>query len=143
MFSILLYSWKFLSEKEEQQSLVQELEQTTRKLSQEKERLSIANESHIDTIKHLKLELEELQLNSKIELSDRQKEVLGYLAYYGREKSYTEIAQEMHISTDGFQTHIHQIKKMLNISGVGGKEQLVDFALDNNFLRYTSLNDTA
>jgi hypothetical protein len=34
----------------------------------------------------------------------------------------------MNISVDGFQTHIHQIKKLLNISGSGGKEQLIEFA---------------
>ncbi|WP_103070814.1 helix-turn-helix transcriptional regulator [Aquimarina sediminis] len=142
LFSILLYSWKFLSEKEQQQSLAQKLEIKKAKLKKENEQLRLANESHLDTIKTLKNNLETLRATSKIELSDRQKEVLGYLAYYGSHKSYTEIAQEMHISTDGFQTHIHQIKKMLNISGAGGKEQLIAFAKANSFLKYTSLNDT-
>ncbi len=141
LFSILLYSWKFLSEKEEQQSLAQKLEVQRSKLVKEREQLVLANESHLDTIKTLKEKLKALKATSKIELSDRQKEVLGYLAYFGNSKSYTEIAQEMHISTDGFQTHIHQIKKMLNISGTGGKEQLIAFAKANSFLKYTSLKD--
>nr|WP_247672619.1 sigma factor-like helix-turn-helix DNA-binding protein [Aquimarina sp. MMG016] len=141
LFSILLYSWKFLSEKEQQQSLAQKLEIQKSKLKKENEQLILANESHLDTIRTLKNRLETLQETSKIELSERQKEVLGYLAHYGDHKSYTEIAQEMHISTDGFQTHIHQIKKMLNISGAGGKEQLIAFAKANNFLKYVSLKD--
>lgn len=141
LFSILLYSWKFLSEKEQQQSLAQKLEIKKAKLTKENEQLRLANESHLDTIRTLKNNLEALKATSKIELSERQKEVLGYLAYYGSHKSYTEIAQEMHISTDGFQTHIHQIKKMLNISGTGGKEQLIAFAKANSFLKYTSLKD--
>ena len=107
------------------------------------EQLELANESHLDTIKSLKRSLKELKETTKIVFSDRQKEVLGYLAHYGDDKSYTEIAHEMHISVDGFQTHIHQIKKMLNISGSGGKEQLVNFAKANNFLEYTSLKDNA
>lgn len=143
LFSILLYSWKFLSEKEQQQNLAQKLEIQKAKLEKENEQLQIANESHLDTIKTLKTNLKTIKATSKIELSDRQKEVLGYLAYYGNYKSYTEIAHEMHISTDGFQTHIHQIKKMLNISGAGGKEQLIAFAKANSFLQYTSLKDDA
>lgn len=142
LFSILLYSWKFLSEKEQQQSLVQQLEEESLKIAKVNEQLLIANESHLDTIKTLKSNLKTLKANSKIEFSERQKEVLGYLAYYGAEKSYTEIAREMHISVDGFQTHVHQIKKMLNISGAKGKEQLIDFARTNNFLQYTSLDNT-
>ncbi len=141
LFSILLYSWKFLSEKEQQQSLAQKLEIKNTKLLKENEQLLLANESHLDTIKTLKNNLKTLKSTSKIELSDRQKEVLGYLSYFGNNKSYTEIAQEMHISADGFQTHIHQIKKMLNISGAGGKEQLIAFAKANGFLKFTSLKD--
>ncbi len=141
LFSILLYSWKFLSEKEQQQSLAKKLEVQKVKLHKANEQLQLANESHLDTIKTLKENLETLQANSKIELSERQKEVLGYLAHFGAHKSYTEIAREMHISADGFQTHIHQIKKMLNISGAGGKEQLIAFAKANNFLKYTSLEN--
>ncbi|WP_281990008.1 helix-turn-helix transcriptional regulator [Aquimarina aggregata] len=143
LFSILLYSWKFLSEKEQQQSLVDELNIQKAKLIKEKEQLLIANESHLDTIKTLKIDLKTLKSTAKIELSDRQKEVLGYLVHFGSYKSYTEIAQEMHISTDGFQTHIHQIKKILNISGADGKEQLIAFARANNFLKYTSFDDHA
>ncbi len=141
LFSILLYSWKFLSEKEQQQSLAQKLELQKSKLVKEKEQLLLANESHLDTIKTLKDNLKTLEATSRIELSERQKEVLGYLAHYGSTKSYTEIAEEMHISTDGFQTHIHQIKKILNIRGAGGKEQLIVFAKAKNFLQYTSLEN--
>ncbi|WP_282080128.1 hypothetical protein [Aquimarina algiphila] len=141
LFSILLYSWKFLSEKEQQQSLTQNLEVQKAKLVRDNEQFKLANESHLDTIKRLKNDLETIKATSKIELSERQKEVLGYLAHFGNHKSYTEIAQEMHISTDGLQTHIHQIKKMLNISGAGGKEQLIAFAKANSFLKYTSLKD--
>ncbi len=143
LFSILLYSWKFLSEKEQQQSLAQKLEIQNTKFKRTIEQLQIANESHLDTIKSLKKNVKELEKSSKIEFSERQKEVLGYLAHFGDYKSYTEIAQEMHISVDGFQTHIHQIKKMLNISGARGKEQLIIFARANNFLKYTSLKGDA
>ena len=45
--------------------------------------------------------------------------------YAVAQKSYTEIAEAMHISVDGFQAHIYQIKKALNISGSDGKEQLI------------------
>ncbi len=138
LFSILLYSWKFLSEKEEQQTLVQSLSQENAKLTIELEHLQIANESHLDTLRSVKQELQEFKKAHKIELSDRQKEVLGNLAYFGSEKSYPELAQEMHISLDGLQTHIHQIKKILNISGAGGKAELIKFALANDFLQYTS-----
>ncbi len=138
LFSILLYSWKFLSEKEQQQNLAEELENQNIELKRINEQYQLANESHLDTIKSLKKNLHALQETSKIEFSERQCEVLGYLAHYGDHKSYTEIAQAMHISTDGFQTHIHQIKKLLNVSGAGGKEQLVAFAKSNNFLKYTS-----
>ncbi|WP_109298908.1 hypothetical protein [Aquimarina sp. AU474] len=143
LFSILLYSWKFLSEKEQQQNLAEELENQNAELKRINEQYVLANESHLDTIKSLKKNLQVLQETSKIEFSERQREVLGYLAHYGDHKSYTEIAQEMHISTDGFQTHIHQIKKLLNVSGSGGKEQLVTFAKSNNFLKYTSFRDNA
>ncbi|GAA4271030.1 sigma factor-like helix-turn-helix DNA-binding protein [Aquimarina gracilis] len=143
LFSILLYSWKFLSEKEQQQNLAQKLEVQNTKLNKAIEQLELANESHLDTIKSLKRNLKVLKETAKIEFSERQKEVLGYLAHYGDDKSYTEIAKEMHISVDGFQTHIHQIKKMLNISGSSGKEQLIKFAKANNFLKYTSLKDDA
>ena len=136
LFSILLYSWKFLSEKEQQQSLAQQLTLENEQLKKTIEQFELANESHLDTIKNLKVEVKDLQQTAKVELSDRQKEVLGYLAHYGKDKSYTEIAQEMHISTDGLQTHIHQIKKILNISGTGGKEQLIEFAKTHDFLQY-------
>ncbi len=141
LFSILLYSWKFLSEQEKQQSLAHQLEIRNTELERAIEQLELANESHLDTIKTLKKTVSDLDKSSKIEFSDRQKEVLGYLAHYGDDKSYTEIAKEMHISVDGFQTHIYQIKKMLNISGAGGKEQLIGFAKDNNYLEYTSFKN--
>ena len=143
LFSILLYSWKFLSEKELQQSMVVDLEHKIFEITQERDKLRIANESHIDTIKNLKVKVNTLESDSRIDLSERQKEVLGYLAFYGEEKSYTEIAELMHISVDGFQTHIHQIKKLLNISGSGGKDQLISFAKTNNFINYTSLEKNA
>ena len=69
-----------------------------------------------------------------------QKEVLGNLGVCGTEKSYTEIAEAMNISVDGFQTHIYQIKKVLSISGSDGKEQLIQYAKDNNLLSYASIS---
>ncbi len=74
-----------------------------------------------------------------VNLSERQKEVLGNLGVCGVQKSYTEIAEAMNISVDGFQTHIYQIKKVLNISGTGGKEQLIHYATANNLLRYATI----
>ncbi|WP_420574401.1 hypothetical protein [Kordia sp.] len=147
LFSILLYSWKFLSEKEQQQSEFELLETERDSLLEDNEKLGIANESHIDTIQSLtkKLKQEEkkvakLQEASKIELSDRQKEVLANLGICGRKKSYTEIAEAMHISVDGFQAHIYQIKKILNISGSGGKEQLIAYATENNLLQFATID---
>ena len=139
LFSILLYSWKFLSEKEEQQILAEQLGQEKSSLEEELNRLRLANESHLDTIQHLKDEAKTLKELQKVELSDRQKEVLGNLAYFGAKKSYPELAKEMHISLDGLQTHIHQIKKILNISGTGGKEQLIAFANKNNLQEFATL----
>ena len=117
------------------------------KWQQEKETLLLANESHIDTIKHLKEDYEQLKKrhkklkrSSKVVLSDRQKEVLANLGVCGDSKSYTEIAEAMNISVDGFQTHIYQIKKVLNISGSGGKEQLITYAKENDLLRYATVN---
>jgi len=139
--SILLYSWKFLSEKEQQQSLAQTLSSENVKLKKELTQLELANESYLDTIQHIKEEYRVLREASKIELSDRQKEVLGNLAYFGSEKSYPEIAEAMHISLDGFQTHIHQIKKMLSIKGTGGKGLLIDFAIKNGLVEFATIKD--
>lgn len=143
LFSILLYSWKFLSEKEKQQSLADKLFIENLKLSKKLEQQELANESHLDTIKSMKSELLALRETAKIELSERQKEVLGNLAYFGVDKSYPEIADIMNISIDGFQTHIHQIKKLLNISGKGGKEQLIAYAKMNDLLQYSSFSGNA
>ncbi|WP_298515616.1 hypothetical protein [uncultured Kordia sp.] len=146
LFSILLYSWKFLSEKEQQQSEFVMLEAERNTLQLENEKLQIANESHIDTIQSLtkKLKKQEqkvskMQEASKIILSDRQKEVLANLGICGEKKSYTEIAEAMHISVDGFQAHIYQIKKILNISGSDGKEQLIAYATENKLLEYATI----
>ncbi|MEM6720394.1 MAG: hypothetical protein AAF611_13800 [Bacteroidota bacterium] len=146
LFSILLYSWKFLSEKEQQQSEFVLLEAERNTLYMENEKLQIANESHLDTIQSLTKKLKrqaqkvsELQEASKIILSDRQKEVLANLGVCGKKKSYTEIAEAMHISVDGFQAHIYQIKKILNISGSGGKEQLIEYAIENNLLPFATI----
>ncbi len=139
LFSILLYSWKFLSEKEQQETQLEALETERSTLLQEKERLALTVESHLDTITSLKKELKALKNATKIELSERQKEVLGNLGICGDEKSYTEIADAMNISVDGFQAHIHQIKKLLNISGSGGKEQLIAFAKNNDLLSYATI----
>lgn len=139
LFSILLYSWKFLSEKEEKQSRLEEMGFEKEKLKTKYTRLSTANESHLNTIIELKEELKKLTEFSKIELSNRQKEVLGNLATLGDEKSYAEIAEAMHISVDGFQTHIHQIKKALHISGLGGKNLLIQYAMNNDLLKYATL----
>ncbi|MGB5820221.1 MAG: hypothetical protein WBG90_12115, partial [Saonia sp.] len=101
LFSILLYSWKFLSEKEQQQTeLHASLLQNTL-LEKTNARLATANESHLDTIERLKGELKILEAATKVELSDRQKEVLANLGMCGEQKSYTEIAEAMHISVDG------------------------------------------
>jgi len=127
LFTILLYSWKLLAENEEQLSEFIKLKGSKNTLERERESLLIANESHLDTIKHLKTELNQqkkkynlLEASSKVELSDRQKEVLANLGICGTKKSYTEIAEAMNISVDGFQAHIYQIKKVLNISGSAG-----------------------
>ena len=139
LFSILLYSWKFLSEKEQQQTLAAGLSSENQHLKTRLRQLELSNESHLDTIKHMKTELNAIREASKINLSDRQKEVLGNLALLGTEKSYSEVAEAMHISLDGFQTHIHQIKKVLNISGAGGKKQLIDYALEQDFMQYATV----
>ncbi len=140
LFSILLYSWKFLSEKEQQQSQLETSFQQKTALEKENSQLKIANESHLDTISRLKEEVASLHLAARVELSGRQKEVLANLGLWGDRKSYTEIADAMHISTDGFQAHIHQIKKVLNISGTAGKKQLIQYALENDLLKYASID---
>lgn len=143
LFSILLYSWKFLSEKEEKQSLLEEILIAKTKLEEERTRLQLANDSHLDTISRLTLENNALTEASKIELSERQKEVLGNLGIFGNEKSYTEIAESMHISVDGFQTHIYQIKKALHISGSAGKNQLIQYAIEKDLLKYATVKPTS
>jgi DNA-binding CsgD family transcriptional regulator len=147
LFSILLYSWKFLSEKEQQQSAYVLLEAERDNLKAAQAKLEIANESHLDTIQTLTQKLKqqeqkvaELQEASKILLSDRQKEVLANLGLCGKKKSYTEIAEAMHISVDGFQAHIYQIKKILNISGSGGKEQLIAYAIEHHLLEFATIS---
>ncbi|GAA0726227.1 hypothetical protein GCM10009430_33000 [Aquimarina litoralis] len=151
LFSILLYSWKFLSEKELKQNEVELLNKEKEILLKEQQKLILANESHLDTIARLQerikesdFEINSLKESTKITLSDRQKEVLGNLGVCGEGKSYTEIAEAMNISLDGFQTHIYQIKKVLKISGADGKEQLIAFAKANQLLQYASIdNDTS
>lgn len=147
LFTILLYSWKLLAENEEQQSEYVKVKVSKTILEKELEILKIANESHLDTIKHLKIDLNKekkkyttLEESSKVILSDRQKEVLANLGLCGAKKSYTEIAEAMNISTDGFQTHIYQIKKVLNISGSDGKEQLITYAFDNNLIDFATIS---
>jgi len=146
LFTILLYSWKLLAEKEEQQTEFAQLKLAKNQLKKDKEILEIANESHLDTIKHLKEDLatrkkkyKKLKKSAKVELSDRQKEVLGNLGVCGESMSYTEMADAMHISVDGFQAHIYQIKKVLNISGSGGKKQLIQYAIDHNLLEFATI----
>ena len=140
LFSILLYSWKFLSEKEEQQTTLESTILKKESLSRQNTKLQLANESHLETIGKLKNELKQLRVATKIELSNRQKEVLGNLALWGEEKSYTEIAEMMHISLDGFQAHIHQIKKALNISGADGKLKLVAYAKQHGLGAFASIS---
>ncbi|WP_408041722.1 helix-turn-helix transcriptional regulator [Tenacibaculum amylolyticum] len=147
LFTILLYSWKLLAEHEEQQSEFIKLKKHKTSLEETRETLEIANESHLSTIKSLRKELQQqkkkytaLEQASKIELSDRQKEVLANLGICGTHKSYTEIAEAMNISVDGFQTHIYQIKKVLNISGADGKEQLILYATQNNLLEFATIS---
>ena len=146
LFSILLYSWKFLSEKELKQTELEILTKEKEQLLSQQEKLMLANESHLDTIATLQKRLKEsdvkinsLEESTRIALSDRQKEVIGNLGVCGVNKSYTEIAEEMNISLDGFQTHIYQIKKVLKISGADGKEQLIAFAKANQLLKYASI----
>ncbi|SEL79189.1 hypothetical protein SAMN04487910_3267 [Aquimarina amphilecti] len=146
LFSILLYSWKFLSEKELKQTELEILTTKKEELLNQNQKLVIANESHLDTITTLQRRLKENELkissleeSTRIALSDRQKEVLGNLGICGSSKSYTEIAEAMNISLDGFQTHIYQIKKVLKISGADGKEQLITFAKTNELLKYASI----
>ncbi|WP_254884004.1 hypothetical protein [Aquimarina sp. TRL1] len=147
LFSILLYSWKFLSEKELKESTIGKLEGEKKKLVKEIRQLRIANESHLSTIDMLQKKRREaiekvrdLEKATRIVLSDRQKEVLGNLGVCGSDKSYTEIAEAMRISVDGFQAHIYQIKKILNISGAGGKEQLIAFAVEHNLLEHATIS---
>lgn len=143
LFSILLYSWKFLSEKEEQQNLSEILSAENILLQNKLSKIELANESHLDTIKTMKSELIHLRDLTKIELSERQNEVLGNLACYGSSKSYPEIASLMNISLDGFQTHIYQIKKLLSISGTGGKQQLIYYAKENNLGEFATKKNNA
>ena len=147
LFMILLYSWKLLAEKEKQESELESVIRQNNILLREKETLEIANESHIDTIKHLKENLniqekqyQKLKEESVIQLSNRQKEVLANLAVCGAKKSYTEIAEAMHISIDGFQTHIYQIKKLLNISGSDGKQQLIAYANKTQLSQFATIS---
>jgi len=146
LFTILLYSWKLLAEKEQQQTELLQTKLEKGNLLSENETLQVANESHLNTIKMLKQEIlmhkkkyKALQVASKVELSDRQKEVLANLGVCGEKRSYTEIAEAMHISVDGFQTHIYQIKKVLNISGADGKEQLIAYAKNQNLLDFATI----
>lgn len=147
LFTILLYSWKLLAEKEEQQTQLGQLKLSLTQLRKDKEILQIANESHLDTIKHIKKDVtaikkkyKKLKKSVKVELSVRQKEVLANLGVCGLTMSYTEMAEAMHISVDGFQAHIYQIKKVLNISGSGGKKQLIQYAIDNDLLKFASIS---
>jgi DNA-binding CsgD family transcriptional regulator len=146
LFTILLYSWKLLAESEEKQTELQETKLLRQQIQSEKETLEIANESHLSTIKSLKKEIISLKKKqnqlikaSKVVLSDRQKEVLGNIGVCGNQKSYTEIAEAMNISVDGFQTHVYQIKKVLNISGSDGKEQLITYAKKNQLLEFATI----
>lgn len=147
LFTILLYSWKLLAEKEEQQTELAQLKLSLTQLKKDKEILEIANDSHLDTIRHIKKDLaarkkkyKKLKKSAKVELSDRQKEVLANLGICGSTMSYTEMAEAMHISVDGFQAHIYQIKKVLNISGSGGKKQLIQYAIDNDLLKFATIS---
>ncbi|KAA1246041.1 hypothetical protein [Aquimarina sp. RZ0] len=149
LFSILLYSWKFLSEKELTQGELELLIKEKQQLLDSQKKLITTNESHLYTISSLQQRLREsnikissLEESSRIVLSERQKEVLGNLGMCGAYKSYTEIAEAMNISVDGFQTHIYQIKKVLKISGTDGKEQLIAFAKTNQLLQYASIQGT-
>jgi DNA-binding CsgD family transcriptional regulator len=143
LFSILLYSWKFLSEKEQHQNLSEILSAENIVLQNKLFKIELANESHLDTIETMKSELIHLKDLTKIELSERQNEVLGNLAFYGASKSYPEIASLMNISLDGFQTHIYQIKKLLSISGTAGKQQLIFYAKENNLIEFATKRDNA
>lgn len=138
LFSILLYSWKFLTEKEQQQMLSEDLLSENKKLKHEVEHLELSVDSHLDMIKTMKKELRALREGNEIIFSERQKEVLGNLVRYGKSSSYPEIAAKMYISVDGFQTHIHQIKKILKISGSDGKKHLIEYGEANGYLDYAS-----
>lgn len=140
LFSILLYSWKFLSEKEEQQFRLDEIIKEREKLAVNNEKLKLENQDYLSHISVLTEELKFLKESTKLTLSSRQKEVLGNLGALGNKKSYTEIAEAMHISVDGFQTHIHQIKKALHISGAAGKDLLIQYAIENDMLKYATLD---
>tara|TARA_B100001146_G_scaffold209472_1_gene206442 strand:- start:3487 stop:4614 length:1128 start_codon:yes stop_codon:yes gene_type:complete len=140
LFSILLYSWKFLSENEMHQSRTQELLDTTEAMTVQLQKAKSAEKEYLATIQQLEDRLQILQEAQQINLSERQKEVLANLAAFGASASYTDVANAMHISVDGFQTHIHQIKKQLQISGAGGKEQLIKFAMTNDYLRFATVS---
>lgn len=141
LFSILLYSWKFLTEKEQQQTLAEDLLSENGQLKIRMEHLELSIDSHLNTIKTMKQELRNLKEGNEIIFSERQKEVLGNLARYGKSASYPEIAAKMHISIDGFQTHIYQIKKILKISGAEGKKQLIEYGKANGYLDFASTNE--
>lgn len=140
LFSILLYSWKFLSEKEAQQSVLSRISSENEALQLTNSKLQLANDSHLDTISRLKEEVANLRATTQVTLSDRQKEVLANLGVCGEAKSYTEIANAMHISLDGFQAHIHQIKKVLHIKGTEGKTLLIQYARDNDLLGFATID---
>lgn len=143
LFSILLYSWKFLTEREQQQTLAEDLLSENEQLKIRLEHLELSVGSHLDTVKTMKQELQDIKEGNEIIFSERQKEVLGNLARYGKSASYPEIAAKMHISIDGFQTHIHQIKKILKISGAEGKKQLIEYGKANGYLDFASPNEDA
>ena len=121
------------------QSRTQSLLDATEAMKLRLEATSKAEKQYLTTIQDLEDRLEQLRQARNITLSDRQKEVLANLAVFGTNASYTEVAQAMHISVDGFQTHIHQIKKQLQISGAGGKEQLIEFAIAHDYLRFATV----
>ncbi|WP_340203050.1 hypothetical protein [Ascidiimonas sp. W6] len=146
LFTILLYSWKFLSETEQRQTQLEMVIQENNELKKTNQRSLTAIESHLDTIENLKVALHDtrdsltqLKEDSRIELSDRQKEVLANLWICKGKKSYTEIADAMHISPDGFQAHIHQIKKLLQIKGASGKDQLIAYAEANELGKHATI----
>ena len=140
LFSILLYSWRLMAEKEEQGNQnrqyslrIEGLEGSIANLRNKERDWDRKREVMDSLIEEQRQRIVVLEKMTAVQLSGRQREVLEVLGLYGQDSSYTELAERLNISVDGFQAHIYQIKKILNIKGSDGKEQLIDYARSQGF----------